>query len=143
MTNSVHIKVLEQGVEAWNRWREENPLGTPDLRDAYLSNRNLQGINLSRGEWRANLIGANLSYADLTGANLREASLNLAELTGIKLNQADLRGAELLDSTLHFADLSGADCRDANFCGLMLVNTIFPCSSKHMNLRLPIWTRHI
>jgi hypothetical protein len=117
MADQSHLDVMDKGVEAWNRWRKEEPSVTPDLRDAQLSGRKLQGIDLSRGEWRANLIGAQLDHADLTGANLKEASLNLAQLTGAFLVRADLRDAELLDTTLHFADLSGADCRDANMFG--------------------------
>ena len=61
MANEEHLKILKQGVKAWNLWREENPNISPDLSGAYLS-----GADLSR----ANLIGADLSVADLRGANL-------------------------------------------------------------------------
>lgn len=117
MADQSHLDVLDKGVEVWNRWRKEEPSATPDLRDAQLSGRDLQGIDLSCGEWRANLIGAQLDHADLTDANLKGASLNLAQLTGASLIRANLRDAELLDTTLQFADLSDADCRDANMAG--------------------------
>jgi len=31
MANEEHVKILKQGVEAWNRWREEQPEIRPDL----------------------------------------------------------------------------------------------------------------
>ena len=31
MANKEHLKILKQGVEAWNKWREENPDVKPDL----------------------------------------------------------------------------------------------------------------
>jgi len=31
MANEEHLKILKQGVEAWNKWREENPDIEPDL----------------------------------------------------------------------------------------------------------------
>ena len=31
MANPRHLKILEQGVEAWNEWREKKPKIEPDL----------------------------------------------------------------------------------------------------------------
>ncbi len=31
MANPEHLKILKQGVEAWNQWREQNPQTKPDL----------------------------------------------------------------------------------------------------------------
>ena len=50
------------------------------------------------------LMGADLSYADLSDADLRGADLSDADLMGADLSDADLRGA----------DLMGADLRGAN-----------------------------
>ena len=36
MANEEHVKILKRGVEAWDRWREENPKVRHDLRWAYL-----------------------------------------------------------------------------------------------------------
>ena len=37
MANPEHLAKLEEGVEAWNKWREENPdIREPDLREAIL-----------------------------------------------------------------------------------------------------------
>ena len=65
MANEEHLKILKQGVEAWNEWREKNPQRTPDLS------------------------GANLIMADLSGANLNKAVLHAADLY-----KADLTGAQ-------------------------------------------------
>ena len=90
MANPEHLNVLKQGVEVWNRWREENPETRPDLtqadlREAKLGLANLSGANLRR----AYLYRANLRGADLSGANLF-----LADLLQADLSEADLRGAE-------------------------------------------------
>lgn len=31
MANEEHLKIIKQGVEVWNRWREENPASGADL----------------------------------------------------------------------------------------------------------------
>jgi hypothetical protein len=31
MANPEHLKILKKGVEAWNKWRKENPDIQPDL----------------------------------------------------------------------------------------------------------------
>ena len=41
MANPEHLEILKQGVEAWNRWLEDNPQ-LPDFSGA-----NLSGIDLS------------------------------------------------------------------------------------------------
>ena len=104
MANEEHLKILKQGVEAWNEWREKNPQRTPDLSKANLIESDLNGANLYGADLsKANLYGANPTGANLTGANLIEANLTGANLTGANLTGANLYGAELTG-----ADLTGA-----------------------------------
>ena len=56
------------------------------------------------GGERADLRGADLTEANLTGADLREADLTEANLTGADLREARLREADLRD-----ADFKGAN----------------------------------
>jgi hypothetical protein len=37
MANEEHLAQLQQGVEAWNQWREQRPGIQPDLSNANLS----------------------------------------------------------------------------------------------------------
>jgi hypothetical protein len=55
MADEEHIALLEQGVDAWNKWCE----GNPDVR-ADLSKAHLPGVNISR---------ADLSEPDFSGAS--------------------------------------------------------------------------
>jgi len=43
MANPEHLEILKQGVEVWNRWREENPQVQPELRDVNLQGERLAG----------------------------------------------------------------------------------------------------
>jgi hypothetical protein len=36
MANQEHLEILHQGVEIWNKWREEKPDIVPDLSGAEL-----------------------------------------------------------------------------------------------------------
>jgi len=66
MANDEHVRLLKQGVAAWNAWRDENPDIHPKLLEANLNEADLLGANLSRANlWEANLSGANLSEANL------------------------------------------------------------------------------
>ena len=110
MANPEHLKILEHGVEAWNRWRRENPNVRPDLSNvdlgaADLGFTNLSGADLHRTKlYRANFHRTNLDAADLRSADLRGALLEAAHLRGADLSAAYLRGANL-----GAADLRGAD----------------------------------
>jgi uncharacterized protein YjbI with pentapeptide repeats len=83
MANEDDLARLQQGVEAWNQWRDKNRKLQPDLHGADLD--------------EADLAGANLARANLGGANLHEANLREATLAGANLVGADLAGADLTD----------------------------------------------
>jgi uncharacterized protein YjbI with pentapeptide repeats len=146
MANEEHLKILMQGVEAWNRWRKENPDVHPDLREADLSEAHLNRVDLSDAHLgkatlcRANLSWAHLSGATLRGANLREAyliqanlseaNLNLADLSMADLTGADVRGARLMEADLSgtlliLADLSGANLGETNLSWAQVGTTAF------------------
>lgn len=148
MANEEHLKILKQGVKAWNTWQEDRwekfewnaralehrkaydliPEFMPkvDLSHAELSGADLTNINLAEANLRyANLTEADLSDAllrgaDLTGANVRNAKLVRAHLTGAVLQGADLRGSELHDAYLIAANLSDANLSGASLFGANL-----------------------
>ena len=96
-----------------------------DLRGADLSCANLSGADLRGADLSgANLFGANLSDADLRGADLRGADLSGADLRG-----ADLRGADLSCANLSGADLRGADLSCANLSGADLSGANLSCAN--------------
>ena len=76
---------LDKIVEQHQHWIKEDCEGWEDMKA------NLSGADL---RW-ANLSGADLSEADLRGANLRGANLRGADLGGANLREANLRGADL------------------------------------------------
>jgi hypothetical protein len=109
MANEEQLSILKQGVEVWNKWREENPDVEVDLRNADITLTNLAKANF----FRANFALANLNGTDLRGADLRKAiflgaELNRTCLVGAKLNEANLNGANLGVTDLTLADLSRA-----------------------------------
>ena len=93
MADKEHFELVMRDVNAWNKWREENPKEKADLSFAVMR-------------------GADLMLANLSGALLYEADLVLANLRGADLRHADLRAANLVG-----ARLLGADLSHANICG--------------------------
>ena len=78
--------------------------------------KHLAWLNGQTGGERANLSGANLSRADLSGANL----------SGANLWQADLSGANLLGANLWQANLSGANLSRADLDTAVGLHPIVP-----------------
>lgn len=121
MANEEHLKMIEQGVEAWNAWRAANSAMTLDISWTYLAGARLAGCDLRGVDlYHANLSGANLCGADLTGANLTGAVLRRADLRGAIIDSANLSGADLGEATLSGASFIDANLREANlsYCNL-------------------------
>lgn len=127
MANLQQLAILRQGVDIWNKWRDEHPDVKVDLSKTDLSDINLveafAGLRFPTFH-RANLGGASLQNADLTetilhkadlvGANLSQANLKGADLSEAYLKGANLRGANLFGARLSEADLRGANLSYAN-----------------------------
>ena len=120
MANSEHLEILKNGVEEWNKWREENNTIVPNLLDADLSYLNLNYANLSS----IDLSFADLSYALLNSANLKDTDLSDANLSSVKLNSADLSYTNLSNAYLKDADLRNANLNYAklNYANLSFAN---------------------
>ena len=108
-----HLRILEEGVDVWNQWREDNPEIRPTL--AYfrteLIGANLMGVNFSRTD----LSFSNLSEANLESANLTDAHLELTQLVDANLSLANLTEANLKYTDFAGARLNGANLTDARF----------------------------
>jgi TIR domain/Pentapeptide repeats (8 copies) len=141
VANPEHLKILHQGMEAWNAWRldKESRKSPADLRQADLSRLVLNHANLrdtlfSGATMRktklieadlrdAHLTGVDLRDADLTDANLDTAGLNEANLEGAELKRTNLSGAFLIRANLKEVNLEGANLEGAYLEGARFVNT--------------------
>jgi uncharacterized protein YjbI with pentapeptide repeats len=111
MANPEHIRILKEGVEAWNDWRKANPEIIPDLSGAELSGTR-RGCIVQNFESSDD----NLSYRDLSEADFNRANLSNAVLVGVsikRLREACLEGAALPGAHLEHADLWTANLRGA------------------------------
>ena len=131
MANPEHLKILKQGVTAWNVWRMENQEILPNLGGAILSGAVLTEVNFHQVDlsgadlveadlWAANLFGANLFAADLSRAALGGANLKMSNL-----HQAHIDGSDLTAANLTTADLTNADVQNSDFTRARLHGTVF------------------
>lgn len=115
-----HLRIIKQGVEAWNQWRKDDStipnLCWSDLRGADLHGADLHDVDLKNSK----LIGADLHGADLRGSILSDAYLSRADLRWAKMNGAYLTEADLTEANLSWAYLSGAALDEANLHGAEL-----------------------
>lgn len=110
MANPEHLKILEQGVEVWNRWRDDNPFLLPDLQGSDLSGLRFDGINLS---------GASLTHASLAQSSLSYAEFSTwqtedGKVVPTDLGKADFREADLSGAIFHYSILGGANLSEAD-----------------------------
>jgi len=119
MANLQQLTILNQGITAWNTWRELYPEIWPDLDGINLSNSNLAGINFSKTTFQKSV----LQDTNLEEANLNEAIFIGADLSGANLKGANLSKALLTDTILRATDFSGANLNRANLYGAILIYT--------------------
>lgn len=150
--NPKHKKIIDRGVESWNKWRRKNPTIEPELQGISLRERDLRGIDLKR----ANLQSSDLSYSTLTNAQLAEADLegsliNMADCEKASFFGANLQGADpyrvnlrnailleanLRDASLREANIKGADLRGAIFIGTNVTMIKYNRWAKYRSIRL-------
>jgi len=109
---TIDVKQILEEHQLWltGKGGKRADLSGANLYRADLSGAILSGANLYRADlFRANLSGANLSGANLSGADLSCATLSRADLSG-----ADLSGTTLSRATLYGANLSAADLSNTN-----------------------------
>ncbi len=142
MAHPEHLLKLQEGVEAWNSWRNAHPEVIPDLSGADLHAADLRGINFGMEDEFLNMnqeerIRAlfdtnrppkkvNLSNANLAGANLSKADLRRADLSRAYLWSADLSQVDLSHATLFSAHLEEANLRDSNLSHASLHRAYLP-----------------
>jgi hypothetical protein len=144
MADESQLKILKQGVAAWNEWRRNNERTDIDLSRADgaivieanqatvakaaldinwgivadLGGADLNGADLSRADlsW-GDFSSADLSKTNLSRADLSRANLGGANLSGANLGRADLSEADLSGANLSRTDLSWANLNRVNFSG--------------------------
>ena len=79
MANEEHLRILKQGVDVWNKWKEANPDIEPDF-----SHADLRNIELNE----ALLKGANFCHANLSGVSLRYKDFDQADFSNANLSKA-------------------------------------------------------
>ncbi|MFT5698659.1 MAG: hypothetical protein ACI8ZB_001514 [Desulforhopalus sp.] len=116
MANDEHLNLLRMGVGTWNRWRDENPTITPDLRRAELNHLKLDSINLAK---------ADLSFADLCASELNNSNLSEADLHAVNFESASLEGVNFNNSKAQYSNFWRAGIGNSTFIDAALYNTDF------------------
>jgi len=126
MADENQVKLIKEGVDVWNNWREANSAVQVDLRGADLSERILKGVKLRRADLRdvklieADLSGADLGYTNGNRVNFNRAKLSGAKLFGARLHRSNFYEADLHEANIYRADFYKADLRRANLSGAVL-----------------------
>jgi Pentapeptide repeats (8 copies) len=129
MANPEHLEILQQGVEAWNQWREQHRDLWPDLSGADFNGANFSG---------ANLCYTTFSEVDLSKTNLSEVLLYNTIFADTDFT--DARGLETCDhhgpSTLEgiFVDVLNRDQRYGIFHSWDLLAQAFACCTPVASL---------
>jgi len=82
MADQEQLKILNQGVTAWNEWRR-------------------MILDIKPNLYKADLSGANLIGADLGGTKVNKANLSLATIGNTRIGDVDLSNVSGLESTIH------------------------------------------
>jgi uncharacterized protein YjbI with pentapeptide repeats len=96
-----HQEILRNGVEKWNRWREDNPDIRPKLGYTRLRRVDLSGYNFDDVYLPFSILSrCKFERSTFRGADLRGASLRRADLTNCRLDGAVLRHVSLAECTV-------------------------------------------
>jgi len=119
MANEEHVAILNQGVAAWNRWREKQHRRlVVDLSHTDFSNVNLPSANFEK----ACLIGAFFNNANLTSSDFNGALLHMTSLSNACLENASINSAHFHESSLAGANLKNANLTNSSIRETSLVD---------------------
>ncbi|MCX6694031.1 MAG: pentapeptide repeat-containing protein [Methanomicrobiales archaeon] len=120
MDSAASRALIEQGVEAWNTWREKNPQEDLDLTGAVLIQRDLRRINLDRVYAISPIfVGCIMAKASFNGAYFRDGDFNGADLGGLDfLNNYTGRCGLPVCKPSRIQFLGG----EANLCGFPVIS---------------------
>ncbi|MCF6305426.1 MAG: pentapeptide repeat-containing protein [Rhodobacteraceae bacterium] len=117
MGNPQHLDWLLEGVEAWNKRREEDDFlpdfANLDIFGSFVKVKKIDDVEMFNLA-RINFEGADMRNANLQSVNLQGANLEKAILRGANLSLASLENANLYWANLEFANLKGANFMNAN-----------------------------
>lgn len=116
MANSEHLKILKKGVEAWNKWRDENQDEKPDLSGVDLTKCEFTGANFSNTNFnKARLHLWSVYDCDFSESNLTDIAAQASYWRNARFRDAHISG-DLSISQMYMADFSGASVQG---CGLI------------------------
>lgn len=132
MADQEQLALLRQGVDVWNRWRQNKPGVRPDLRGADLSGAELPGADLRLAQLdNVVLKDSNLQHADISGSDIRAADLRSANLSMCDLKRTNFKDAVLSHANLHRAKFRGAILDSADLSNANLTGAFFDPSMLH------------
>lgn len=109
MANPEHLKILEQGVESWNDWRNLSPMTIPDLSQTEI-HKTAQKINLTG----ADLTGTKFVECGLQKADFHRAKLSASEFFKVRLDKTNFRSADLSNASFNRSRLIDANLTHTN-----------------------------
>lgn len=112
MANKEHLRILKQGAEAWNEWRNENPSMRFNLSGADLDGTDLRGVNVEGAIVLASVFG-NVDLCAVKG--LEKVRHRGPSTIGIdtlykskgRMPKVFLQGCGVLDNFAYMASLVG------------------------------------
>lgn len=132
MADSNHLKVFQQGRDAWDSWRKQNPDIIPDLSEADLHGTDMKFANFQHANLRgAQLAGMYAAHGQFHSADLREADLRDGQFP-----EASFLGADLSNANAFAANFAAADFEHAKLNRAMLREAVLTRASfSRANLR--------
>jgi len=122
-------QIIQQGADAWNRWRRKNSSHVSFNRPSWYTSRDAQDL-IVKGNNDLDLSGIDLSgvsviHAFAEGLNLRGATISDAEFDEGDFSRADFSGAVITNTRFNKTIFT-----DANFDGATIKN----CNLNRVNL---------
>lgn len=125
MANPEHVKILEQGVDVWNKWREDNLSIYPNLRGVDLSDKSLGRANFSLTDfYGTNFSRSYLADTDFSGANLSLSVFFRTNLMNSNLSLTNLSRAGFIWMDLYEVDFTKAHLWRTFFSEVTFIRTI-------------------